>query len=78
MPPTIWGFPGFISSPSSGSVYPFGNLMSHVLGFVGVDHKGLAGIERYFDERLRDTEEPERTVASFPSICGCRISCTKS
>jgi cell division protein FtsI (penicillin-binding protein 3) len=51
------GIPGLYFKPEQKRVYPFGNLLSHVLGFVGVDHKGLAGIERYFDEPLRDTED---------------------
>jgi cell division protein FtsI (penicillin-binding protein 3) len=50
------GIPGLYFQPEQKRVYPFGSLFSHVLGFVGVDHKGLAGIERYFDERLHDTE----------------------
>jgi len=33
--------------------YPQGNLCSHLLGFVGVDNQGLAGVEYYYDEELR-------------------------
>jgi len=36
-------------------VYPSGDLAGEVLGFVGVDRKGLAGIELYYDEVLRGT-----------------------
>jgi cell division protein FtsI (penicillin-binding protein 3) len=50
------GIPGLYFQPEQKRVYPFGNLFSHVLGYVGLDHKGLSGVERYFDERLRDTE----------------------
>ncbi|HKQ99208.1 MAG TPA: penicillin-binding protein [Pyrinomonadaceae bacterium] len=33
--------------------YPNGQLASHVLGFVGLDEVGLAGIERAYDEEIR-------------------------
>ncbi len=33
-------------------VYPYGKLLSHVLGFIGTDNQGLAGIEAYYDEDL--------------------------
>lgn len=32
-------------------VYPKGRLASHVLGFVDVDSKGIAGIEKYLDDK---------------------------
>lgn len=33
--------------------YPNGNLLSQTIGFVGIDNKGLAGIEYKLDNRLR-------------------------
>jgi cell division protein FtsI (penicillin-binding protein 3) len=36
-------------------LYPSGELGCHVLGFVGVDATGLAGIEAYYDETLAGT-----------------------
>ncbi|MDT4898165.1 MAG: hypothetical protein QOH25_3242 [Acidobacteriota bacterium] len=33
--------------------YPNGSLAAHVLGFVGLDEIGLAGIERAYNERIR-------------------------
>jgi cell division protein FtsI (penicillin-binding protein 3) len=33
--------------------YPNGQLAAHVLGFVGLDEVGLAGIEQVYDERVR-------------------------
>lgn len=32
--------------------YPHGNMLSHVLGYVGIDNQGLSGIESYYDEYL--------------------------
>ncbi|NBO18116.1 MAG: penicillin-binding protein 2 [Proteobacteria bacterium] len=48
------GIPGLYFLPEEKRVYPHGNAFSHVVGYVGVDNKGLAGIEKQFDERLRD------------------------
>lgn len=49
------GIPGLYFQPEEKRVYPYGNALSHMLGYVGVDNKGLAGIERQFDRRLRET-----------------------
>ena len=46
------GIPGIMFQNSNRRIYPHGNLLSHVLGYVGVDGKGLAGIEKYFDKDL--------------------------
>ncbi len=32
--------------------YPYEDLLSHVLGYVGIDNQGLSGIELYYDEYL--------------------------
>ncbi len=32
--------------------YPFGNYLSHVLGFAGIDNQGLMGLELYYDKDL--------------------------
>ncbi len=32
--------------------YPYGNLLSHVLGYVGIDNQGLSGIELIYDKYL--------------------------
>lgn len=36
--------------------YPHGNLLSTVLGFVGVDNQGLEGIEYMYDEYLKGSD----------------------
>ena len=42
--------------------YPYGNFLSHVLGFCGTDNNGLYGLENYFDEALSGT--PGRIVSA--------------
>ena len=32
--------------------YPYGNLLAHVLGYVGIDNQGLSGLELTYDEYL--------------------------
>lgn len=44
---------GFIKEPQR--VYPNGLLASHIIGFVGVDDKGLEGIELMYDKFLKGT-----------------------
>ncbi len=36
--------------------YPFGDYLSHVLGFAGIDNQGLMGLELYYNDKL-DGEE---------------------
>src|SRR5690625_4598239 len=33
--------------------YPYGNYLSHVLGFTGIDNQGLMGLELAHDDRLK-------------------------
>ncbi len=47
------GIPGIAFQIEQRRVYPHGSLAAHILGFTGVDNRGLAGIERSFDDRLR-------------------------
>ena len=35
--------------------YPYGELLSHVLGYVGIDNQGLSGIEMMYDKYLTGT-----------------------
>lgn len=48
------GIPGLYFLPDERRVYPHGNLSAHVLGYVGVDGNGLAGVEKTLDARLLD------------------------
>ncbi|MCE2927547.1 MAG: penicillin-binding protein 2 [Rickettsiales bacterium] len=57
------GIPGLYFLPEERRVYPYGNLLSHVVGYVGVDNKGLAGIEKYFDAQLRSGAQDDKPLA---------------
>ncbi|WP_415270900.1 stage V sporulation protein D [Kyrpidia spormannii] len=45
--------PGVYITEEGRRYYPFGELAAHVLGFVGIDNQGLAGLEAEYDARLR-------------------------
>ncbi|MHA1538616.1 MAG: peptidoglycan D,D-transpeptidase FtsI family protein [Alphaproteobacteria bacterium] len=47
------GIPGLYVRADKRRVYPLGRLAVHVLGFTDVDNRGLGGIEKHFDARLR-------------------------
>ncbi len=36
--------------------YPHGDLLSHVLGYVGIDNQGLSGLELYYNEYLTGSD----------------------
>lgn len=54
------GVPGLYFRRDEQRAYPQGPLASHVVGFTDVDNKGLAGIERHFDDVLNGGSEPLR------------------
>ena len=49
--------PGVGFLPENKRVYPNAEAAAHVLGFANVDNVGIAGIEKYIDDRgLRDLQ----------------------
>ena len=54
------GIPGIYFQPTERRKYPQGRTAAHVIGGVDVDARGVAGVERSFDERLRENREPLR------------------
>jgi len=54
------GIPGLYFRHEERRAYPHGHLAAHVVGFTGVDNRGLAGIEKSFDEVLRNGSGPLR------------------
>ena len=53
------GMPGFGFEREQKRIYTYGNLLSHVIGYVGRDLEGLAGLEKYFDKFLTGRQETE-------------------
>ncbi len=54
------GIPGIYFQPTERRRYPQGRVAAHVVGGVDVDAKGVAGVERFFDQRLREDPTPLR------------------
>lgn len=54
------GIPGLHFMDEWKRIYPQSSLMAHVVGFTDIDDRGISGIERSFDEVLRDGREPLR------------------
>ncbi len=52
------GIPGLDFRDEERRVYPSAALASHILGHTDIDNRGLAGIERHFDQKLRDGQTP--------------------
>lgn len=43
---------GFFKTEDYTRVYPYGNITSHLLGYVNKDCEGIAGLEKLFDDEL--------------------------
>ena len=54
------GIPGVYFQAGERRRYPQGRVAAQVLGGVDVDSRGIAGVERFFDQRLREDPEPLR------------------
>ncbi|MDG6094209.1 penicillin-binding protein 2 [Acetobacter sp. AN02] len=54
------GIPGIYFEPSERRHYPLGLTAAHVLGAVDIDDKGIAGVERFFEQRLTSSHAPLR------------------
>ena len=53
---SIYNLPGVYLVKESQRYYPYGSLLSHTLGYVGIDNQGLAGIELMYDFYLKGTD----------------------
>ena len=54
------GIPGVDFRQTQQRNYPLGRVAAHILGGVGIDQNGIAGVELAFDPRLRDNGDPLR------------------
>jgi len=54
------GIPGIDFRPSERRDYPMGRTAAQILGGTDVDEHGVAGVERYFDQRLFADQRPLR------------------
>lgn len=48
-----WDLPGVLLTPEFGRRYNYGLTSAHILGHVGADGRGLAGVELQYDQYLR-------------------------
>ena len=55
------GIPGLQFEHEERRIYPYGNLVSHVVGYAGIDDNGLAGVERGLDDTAA---RPARAAAA--------------
>ena len=58
------GIPGLEFEREQKRIYTYGNLLSHVVGYVGRDMEGLAGIEKFFDKMLTTQDEDNHSSNS--------------
>ncbi|GAA5230375.1 penicillin-binding protein 2 [Arthrobacter cryoconiti] len=83
------GVPGIYSEPQTKRVYPMGSVGGPIVGFLGSDGKGLAGIEQTFNEKLTGTDGsrtyqagkngiiiPTAPVKTVPSVDGASVTLT--
>ncbi len=54
------GEPGLVFDYSYHRIYPEGPLAGHMVGYTDIDGRGLAGVERSFNNLLSDSDDPLR------------------
>jgi len=56
------GIPGLEFQAEERRIYPQGVTGAHVIGYDSIDNTGLAGVERYFDQRLQSGEAVQLSI----------------
>ena len=51
------GFDGVYLVKESKRYYPYNEMLSHVLGYIGIDNQGLSGLELVYDDYLKGEDE---------------------
>lgn len=69
------GIPGIGFRVETKRVYPMGRLAGHVLGYVDVDSKGIAGIEKFLDDQgaLYTASLAEDSSRAMPAVLSIDI-----
>lgn len=62
------GLPGLDFRRELRRAYPAGTIAGHVIGYVNIDNKGVAGIERYVDEVVGVDAVHTATIADRPPV----------
>ena len=60
----LWSFgeKGIIFEPFQSRIYPHADLFSHIIGQVDYDNFGVSGVEKYFDEYLKNKNLLDRPL----------------
>ncbi len=56
------GIPGLEFQGEERRIYPQGVTGAHIVGYDSIDNTGLAGVERYFDQRLQSGETVQLSI----------------
>jgi cell division protein FtsI (penicillin-binding protein 3) len=56
------GIPGLEFQAEERRIYPQGTTGAHIVGYASIDNAGLAGVERYFDQRLQSGETVQLSI----------------
>jgi cell division protein FtsI (penicillin-binding protein 3) len=56
------GIPGLEFQAEERRIYPQGATGAHIVGYSSIDNSGLAGVERYFDQRLQSGEAVQLSI----------------
>lgn len=65
-----YDLPGVYYAQDNVRVYPYGELLSRVLGFTSSDNIGLTGLEKYYDAYLSGTDGE---IAYFTDLVGAEV-----
>jgi len=56
------GIPGLAFKQESFRTYPNGSLAAHVLGYINRNGSGVVGVEKFYDEQLKNGEDIHLTI----------------